>query len=123
MSEQLIRHILAAADSRDPALFVGYLSPDVSFRFGNVPAVVGHAAVAQALLALFEVVKTMRHDLVGIHACGDVWAVETVANYVDRFGRSFAFPACNLMTVREGKVCDYRIFVDNSAMFAPPSSL
>lgn len=121
MSEQLVRDIFAAADTRNPAEFVSHLSEDVSFRYGNAPAITGPAAVSQALSMLFDLVKTMRHDLVGIHACGDIWAVETVANYVDRFGRSFAFPACNLMTVRDGKVCDYRIFVDNSAMFVPPS--
>lgn len=121
MSEQLIRDIFAAADTRNAAEFVSHLSEDVSFRYGNSPAITGPAAVSQALGMLFDLVQTMRHDLVGIHACGDIWAVETVANYVDRFGRSFAFPACNLMTVRGGKVSDYRIFVDNSAMFVPPS--
>lgn len=120
MSEQLIRKVLAAADSRNPALFVTHLSDDVMFRFGNAPAVVGHEAVAKALEMLFDYVSFMRHDLVGVHACGDVWAVEMVANYVDRFGREFSFPACNLMTVLRGKVSDYRIFVDNSSMFVPP---
>lgn len=120
MSEQLIRAALAAADTRDVPAFLRHLSDDVAFRFGNAPVLRGHGAVAQALGAFFQHVVRMRHTVEAIHPSGDVWAVETTAAYVDRFGREFAYPACNLMTIRQNRICDYRIFVDNSAMFIPP---
>lgn len=120
MSERLIRESLAAADSREVPAFLRYLSEEAAFRFGNAPVIRGHAAIAQALTAFFEHVVQMRHTVEGVHQCGEVWAVEMTAAYMDRFGRAFAFPACNLLRIRRDQICDYRIFVDNSAMFIPP---
>jgi len=122
MSEKRIREALAAADTREVPAFVAYLTEDVAFRFGNAPVLRGHAEVARALTAFFEHVRQMRHGVEAIHHCGNVWAVETTAEYRDRFGRAFAFPACNLLVFRGDRISDYRIFVDNSAMFVPPAA-
>jgi ketosteroid isomerase-like protein len=112
--------MFAAADSRDIRRFLGYLTDDVAFRFGNAPTMHGHTQVTEALTTLFQTVRKLRHTIVGVHSCGDVWAVETVAHYEDRYGRSFSVPACSLMVLRGDRISDYKIFIDNSEMFQPP---
>jgi ketosteroid isomerase-like protein len=114
--------MFAAADTRDIPRFLRYLTDDVAFRFGNAPTLHGHTQVTEALTTLFQTVKKLRHTIVGVHKCGDVWAVETVAHYEDRYGRSFSVPACSLMVFRGDRMSDYKIFIDNSEMFQPPKA-
>ena len=120
MNKQFMVDMFAAADTRDIPKTLRYLTDDVAFRFGSAPTLHGHAQVAEALTTLFETVKKMRHTIVGVHNCGDVWAVETVAHYEDRYGRTFSYPACNLMELRGDRMSVYKIFIDNSEMFQPP---
>lgn len=120
MNKQYMVDMFAAADTMDIPKTLRYLTDDVEFRFANAPTFHGHAQVTQGLTTLFETVKKLRHTIVGVHNCGDVWAVETVAHYVDRWGRSFSYPACNLMELRGDRISVYKIFIDNSEMFQPP---
>jgi ketosteroid isomerase-like protein len=120
MNEQIIVDMFAAADSRDIPKFLRFVTDDVAFRFANAPTVHGHAQVTEGLTALFQMVKKLRHTIVGVHHFGDVWAAETVTHLEDGYGRSFSCPACNLMIPRGDRVADYRVFIDISAMFLPP---
>jgi hypothetical protein len=122
MNKQYMVDMFAAADTLNAENTLRFMTEDVAFRFGNAPTLHGHVQVAEALTTLYQTVKKMRHTIVGVHNCGDVWAVETVANYVDRYGRSFSFPACNIMVLRGARMSEYKIFVDNSEMFRPPGA-
>lgn len=120
MDKQRIIDLFSAADSRNAERFGGFLAEDVIFRFGNSPVIHGKQAVIDSLNQFYEYLKHIRHDIVGIWNCDTTWIVETRAHYVDIYDRSFSFPACNIMICEDELMGDYRIFVDNSAMFIPP---
>ena len=120
MNRQFMVDMFAAADSMDLPRTLRYMTDDVAFRFANGPTLHGHEQVTASLTAFFETVKKLRHTIVGVHQCGDVWAVETVAHYIDRYGRSFSYPACNIMELRGDRMSVYKIFIDNSEMFQAP---
>jgi len=122
MNKEFMADMYAAVDSRDTTGFLRYLTDDVAFRFGNAPTLHGHTQITEALTTLFQTVKKLRHTIVGVHGCGDVWAVETVVHYEDRYERSFSLPACTLMVLRGDRMSDYKIFMDNSEMFRPPKT-
>ena len=122
MDSEIIKEVFAAVDAREPRALTEYFTPDIRFRFGNLPVIEGQQAVEAMLADFYDYVKELRHDIVGIHPSGDVWVVETVPHYVDAYGRSFNFPACNLFVVRGDKISEYKIFVDNSIMFQPPAA-
>lgn len=121
MNPDIVKAMFAAADERIPEALTAFFTDDICFRFGSNPAVNGIGPVEAMLAAFYDYVREMRHEIVGIHCSDDVWAVETIAFYVDMHGRSFSFPACNLMTAEGDKFSQYKIFVDNSAMFQPPA--
>jgi ketosteroid isomerase-like protein len=122
MNETLVRNFFAAADSREPGRLVQLLTEDVSWTFGNAPTTVGRGPIVQALTPLFEYVKQMSHEIVGIWESGDCVTVETRVTYVDMFGRSFTFPGCDILFLREARICEVRIFVDNHELFIPPAA-
>lgn len=122
MNEKLIRNFFSAADAREPAQLVRLLTADVSWTFGNSPTTVGREAIVAALTPFFEYVQKMDHRIVGIWESGDCATVETRVTYVDVFGRSFTFPGCDILFLRDGLISDVRIFVDNHELFVPPAA-
>jgi ketosteroid isomerase-like protein len=64
----------------------------------------------------------MDHRVVGIWQCGDCMTVETRVTYVDVFGRTFSYPGCDLLFLRDGLISEVRIFVDNHELFIPPAA-
>lgn len=121
LDRDTVAAVFEAADSRVPTALPAFFSKDICFRFGNAPVIEGLAAVTKALEEFYEYVVEIQHEILGIINEGNAWSVETVVYYRDRFGRRFQFPAVTLMFVRGGEIYDYRIFVDNSAMFQPPA--
>ncbi len=120
MDKQSIINLFSTIDTRNPAGICTYLSEDVAFTFGNSPVINGHEAVIAALEEFFEYVIDIEHEIIGTWHTDNTWIVETRVRYQDKFERTFKFPACNIMVHDNDKICDYRIFVDNSAMFVPP---
>jgi ketosteroid isomerase-like protein len=111
----------AAADSRNPDALLGFLAADVAWTFGNMPTVTGHAAVKGSLIPFFEHVIEMRHRITGTWTSGDCLVAETAVFYKDRFGRSFEFPGCTLLFRKRELISEVRVFIDNHALFLPPS--
>lgn len=121
MDEEFTQNLLNAIDSFEPPRFGKFLSEDVKFRFGNFPTVEGRAATVAAVAAFFDQIRSIKHHLVRVMRCDDVLVAELRCHYVDQWGRDLEVPVCNLMTVRDGEISDYRIFIDNSALFVPPA--
>ena len=122
MSETLVRNFFAAADAREPARLVELLTEDVRWTFGNAPTTIGREPIVQALTPFFEYVRQMDHRIVGIWHSAECITVETRVTYVDVFGRSFTYPGCDLLFLRDGLFSEVRIFVDNHELFVPPAA-
>lgn len=121
MDEKFTLSLINAIDSFEPSRFGQFLSEDVEFRFGNLPTVKGRVATEAAVAAFFDQIRSIKHHLVRVMRCDDVLVAEMQCHYVDNWERALNVPVCNLMTVRNGKISDYRIFIDNSALFVPPA--
>lgn len=121
MADMLVTNLLTAIDTRRASDFAIYLADDVYFRFGNAPAIHGRAAVEAAVAGFFEQLESIRHRLLRSFALGDVVIAELEVTYVDQWGRTLVVPCCNVMTRQGDRFSDYRIFIDNSALFVPPA--
>lgn len=122
MNAALVEKFFAAADSRQPQSFVRLLTTDVAWTFGNMPTVHGREAVASLLGGFFEHVAEMSHRIVGVWTAAECVTAETRVRYVDRFGRRFEFPGCDVLFYDGELVREVRIFVDNHELFVPPSA-
>ena len=121
MHKEYVERLLEGIDSFDPAKFAGFLTDDVYFRFGNSAPINGREGVESAIASFFAGIKHIKHRLVRSMQCDDVVIAEMQVDYVDQWGRPLSVPVCNLMTVRDDLICDYRIFIDNSALFIAPA--
>jgi uncharacterized protein (TIGR02246 family) len=113
-----INDLLAAIDRMDAKAFAAVLTPDSSFRFGNNPAVAGREAIEAAVAGFFKAIKSVSHDLENQWLLPDTAICMGVVTYTRHDGSTLQVPFANVMKLRPGGIHDYRIFTDNSALFA-----
>ena len=118
-NDAFIRQLLTTIDSRDAKAFAAFLTSDASFRFGNHPAVVGREAIEAAVGDFFRAIKSVSHRLEEQWSLPDVLICTGAVTYTRHNDTTLQVPFANILKMRSGAICDYRIFVDNSALFAP----
>lgn len=115
----MVRSILAATDAQDFAALAELLTEDVHVTFGSAEATVGKAALFGGGNKLMEAVTGMRLE---IHHLGtindDVVVTEMTVHYERRDGSRVSLPCANTFRVRDGRVHDYRIYMDIAPVFA-----
>jgi len=111
--------LFAAIDARDADRFIAFLTADAEFRFGNAPAVRGREAIRAAVAGFFTMIAGCRHRLRGQWNGPGTTVGEGEVTYTRRDGRMLSVPFANVFKLRAGRIHDYQIFVDNSALFAP----
>jgi len=118
-NDAFIRQLLATIDARDAKAFAGLLTSDAIFRFGNHPAVVGREVIEATVGGFFGALKSLSHHLEEQWSLPDVAICTGLVTYTRHDGSSLQVPFANILKLRRGAIYDYRIFVDNSALFAP----
>jgi len=112
--------LFATIDAKDAAGFAAFLTPDGEFRFGNAPPVVGRAAIEAAVGGFFSAIGASRHRLVQTWQRPGAVACEGEVTYTRLDGSRLTVPFVNVFALRGAEIASYRIFIDNSPLFAPP---
>jgi ketosteroid isomerase-like protein len=119
--ENTARELFAAIDSGDIDGVQSLLTEDVAFRFGSAEATTGKAAIAANAAALAGAVESLSHDMLA------VWSVEQpepavlcemTVTYRRHDGSQVILPCCTILRLRDGRVADYRIYMDVNPVFA-----
>jgi ketosteroid isomerase-like protein len=109
--------VLAVVDAGDANDFIGLLTPDAQFRFGNAPVIVGHRAIHAAVAAFFSAIASSRHRLLGAWSGAGTAVCEGEVTYTRRDGSVLSVPFANVFELRADKIAAYRIYIDNSSLF------
>jgi ketosteroid isomerase-like protein len=115
-NRQLARDMFGPADQLDLDGWMKYLAEDVSFRFANAEPLHGRKAVTAAIGPFFESLGGLKHDVVSDWAVGDTVIQDLVVTYTRHDGSTLTVPAANILSVRDEKIGDYRIYVDISQL-------
>jgi ketosteroid isomerase-like protein len=114
-----VREILAAVDSGDVDVLCRHVTDDVRFQFGNAEVITGQSAFEAASRAFLKSIAAIRHQLL------DLWEVEggtviavMMVHYERLDGQKLSLPCCNLFGTRDGRVHDYRVYMDINPVFA-----
>jgi ketosteroid isomerase-like protein len=118
-SEVFIRQLLATIDASDASAFAGFLTSDAIFRFGNHPAVVGREAIESRVADFFKAIRSVSHRLEDHWSLPDTIICTGLVAYTRHDGSTLQVPFANILKLQPAGIYDYRIFVDNSALFAP----
>jgi ketosteroid isomerase-like protein len=113
-----IDELLATIDRKDARAFAAFLTPEATFRFGNNPAVVGRDAIEAAVGTFFKAIQGVSHSLEKQWSLPDAAICIGVVTYTRHDGTTLQVPFANVLKLRPGGIHDYRIYTDNSALFA-----
>jgi len=117
-SDDWLRDLFEAIDARDAQRFVGFLTPDASFRFGSAPPAKGVEEIAAAVDGFFASIAGCRHRLIDSWHGEDSLVVEGEVTYTRLDGADVTVPFANVFVMEDSKIADYRIYIDNGPLFA-----
>lgn len=111
--------LFASIDARDAGRFVEFLADDARFRFGNLPAVAGRAAIRATVAEFFAGIAACRHQLHAVWSPPGHAIVQGEVAYTRLDGGVVTVPFVNVLGLDGGLVRDYLIYVDATPLFAP----
>jgi hypothetical protein len=119
--DEWARNFFSIVDSRDTALISSFFSDDIRLTFGNRPVIVGREAAGKAFKS--DRLKTVQHDIIGIWRGkdndADVLSVEARVTYTLDDDSKVTVPCVSTLRLINGKIADYRIFIDPTPVFGP----
>jgi ketosteroid isomerase-like protein len=111
--------LFAALDRKDLGSFLSFLGPNCRLQYGNHQAVVGLDAIAEVVSRFFEQIAELRHEIAEHWQIEDTVICHGVATYTRHDGTTLSVPIAHIMTLDEGLISDYRVFLDISSLFPP----
>lgn len=112
-----ISHAFQSIDAQDSRAFSALFDDSGEFRFANAPAVVGPAAIEQAVAGFFGSIGGLSHRLLQTWEGRDSWVVEGEVTYTRKNGTRLTVPFCDIFKMRGTKVKAWLIFMDISQLY------
>ena len=110
--------VYEAIDTMDEKELAPFLTDDCTFVFGNSTPVVGRAASADASKAFMALIAGIKHELADVWRVDDNIISRMTVTYTRKDGQKMSFPAVTIWRVKGKQIADYRIYVDNTPLFA-----
>jgi ketosteroid isomerase-like protein len=107
----------ADIDAFDPDKFVRHLTPDVSFRFGNVDPVTGQGEVREAVAGFFSTIDGLTHHILRVWEVGDTVIVQADVEYRRKDGKTVTVPNADVLTYQGDLVREWQIYIDLAPVF------
>ncbi len=108
-----------ALDAEGVAGLFPYLHEDVAFRFGSFPPGRGREAFDRAWRQISPHVDSISHELLDTWESSESAVCRGNVTYRTTDERSITVPFANVFYLRDGKIAEYLIYVDASAVFGP----
>jgi limonene-1,2-epoxide hydrolase len=111
--------LFASIDAQDVPRFLSFLTADARFRFGNLPAAVGHADIGAAVTAFFGSIAALRHELLRVWTAPAQVITEGVVHYTRLDGGRVSLPFVTVFGMSGERIADYLIYIDPTPLYAP----
>jgi len=112
----LITSLYTAVDALDAQGVVDHVTDDVQFQLGNFEQISGRKAVKDSNAAFFATIKAMHHSISGVWSSGDTAICDGTVHYTRLDQSEHEVPFAAHLGIRDGKIADYRVFVDISGL-------
>jgi SnoaL-like domain len=114
-----VKEIFASIDAMSADAFVAHLTEDVSFRFGNAPAVHGRAEVADAVNGFWASIGGLTHHILKTWDADDTTICQIDVEYKRLDGGVVVTPNCDILVFEGDLVKDWQIYIDVAPVYAP----
>ncbi|WP_341317561.1 nuclear transport factor 2 family protein [Paraburkholderia sp. IMGN_8] len=116
-----VEPMFSAIDAMDVEGFLSNLAENVTFQFGNAPALVGREAVREGVVAFFSSIAALRHEMTGKWEADEITILRFMTYYTRHDHNEVEVPCAVILHHAENTLIDdYRIYIDLAPVFAPP---
>lgn len=112
----MITALFDSIDTKDINAFANFLAEDVIFCFSNWPQVEGKANVENAVNAFLQSIAVIEHQVLAYWQPEDMLICRGLVTYTRHDNTKLTVPFANTLQILDGKISDYRIFADISAL-------
>lgn len=112
--KEYITHLYQHVDNRDAAAVGTHLAPDVRFKFGNSPAVIGQNAAVDANESFFATIAGQSHSIDHVWADGAEIICTGTVHYTRHDNTTTEAAFATVLTVTDDLITDYMIYADIS---------
>ncbi len=116
--EKLVRTVFEAVDNSDAKTLASLLTDDAIFRFSNNPEVKGKDNIVPFLEGFFASIQGTKHDQIEHWEIPDGVVMNGRVTYTRLDGSKYSCWFSNTFKLKDGKIKDYLIFVDNSKLYS-----
>jgi len=118
--QQWLKSLFISIDNKDTNAFIGHLSEDCVFRFGNMPTVSGSEAISQVVGGFFDSIKSVSHTIIESWSTAEQITCHGMVTYTRIDGGLLTVPFANIMKMKIGSSLadEYLIFADTSALYS-----
>jgi ketosteroid isomerase-like protein len=112
----MLEALFQTIDAKDPTGFLDFITDDCTFRFANLPEVTGAERIREFLASFYASIEGLSHVL---HEHWEIPGGITCHGFVTysrRNGTRLRVPFSVILKTREGRICEYLIFADTSAL-------
>ena len=118
-AEGTVRAIIEATDLADVDRVSDLVTDDIRLQFGSTEPTVGKQSLIDGAAEFNGSIASIRHDINGLWTVEpDTVITEMVVHYERLDGQSLSLPCTNIFRVRNGKIADYRVYMDIAPVFA-----
>ena len=112
-----INSLFASIDAMDTEKFLGFLTNDASFKFGNADAAVGKEDIKKAVSDFFGIINGLSHNIINIWEVGNTIICRGEVTYTKKDDSKITLPFVNVFAMKENKVKDYSVYIDIGPLF------
>lgn len=110
--------MFSKADVKDVDGWTSFMTDDIHFVFGNGDPLDGRETVHQVITGFFESIAAIKHTVLDAWTVDDKLIQKLQVHYTRHDGSELDVPAANILTLRDGKISEYLIYVDNHELYA-----
>lgn len=115
-----LKTLFNALDTFDSKTFASFLTDNATFAFANAEPVHGRAVIQEYVAGFFASIKAIRHELIDCWVTPDAVISRGIVTYTRHSGSQLQVPFANVFNMRNERIQDYLIYVDNSQLYTQP---
>ncbi len=113
----MISELFSAIDGKDVKRFISLLSPGCTFKFGNLPVVVGAEEIQEFVAGFFDSIDSLSHEIADSWNTPDGLVCHGYVSYTRKDGSMLTVPFANIFKLDSAGISEYLIFADTSQLY------
>jgi ketosteroid isomerase-like protein len=109
--------LFRSIDNKNMEDFLSFLDEDVSFRFGNMPAVNGRDNVKTAVQGFYDSIAGLSHTLDEVFGEDGLIASNGTVTYTRLDTSKLSVPFATVFRLNGDRIKEYNIYVDISGLY------